>query len=339
MAKRKRLTPPVPGEVPDAPIAAKPATGGNPMAMPPAPARAPISDMAGAAAATAALSEVSAALEAARSEGRLVQSLPLDAIDAGHLVRDRLTSAIAEDEMQTLMTSLRQRGQQTPIEVMETEPGRYGLISGWRRLSALRRLQTETGEAQFGTVLALVRRPETAAEAYVAMVEENEIRVGLSYFERAQIVLRAVQEKVYTTEKQALNGLFGSASRAKRSKIKSFLPLVQDLGGRLNFPTAIGERLGLKLSARLAEKGFPAWAAYALSQADRPTSDAELSVLAEIAGSGPDARPRPRQDKQPLAGEEMSPGVWLSLDADGLHILGPGVTAEVEDRVRAALKP
>ena len=103
---------------------------------------APIAQVAGEAAASAALSELSQEMEAARAEGRLMVSLPLDAIDAGYLVRDRLVQD--EDEMQALIASLISRGQQTPIEVValpEPKDGQtHGLISGWRRLTALRRL-------------------------------------------------------------------------------------------------------------------------------------------------------------------------------------------------------
>ena len=87
-----------------------------------------------------------------------------------------------------LMASLESRGQQTPIEVVELADGRFGLISGWRRLTALRQLQADEGRGQgLDTVLALLRRPDTASDAYVSMVEENEIRTDLSHFERGRI--------------------------------------------------------------------------------------------------------------------------------------------------------
>jgi ParB family chromosome partitioning protein len=46
--------------------------------------------------------------------------------------------------MAALVTSLRARGQQVPIEVVAREGG-YGLISGLRRVMALR----EIGETEF----------------------------------------------------------------------------------------------------------------------------------------------------------------------------------------------
>jgi len=53
-------------------------------------------------------------------------------------------------------------------------------------------------------VLALVRRPAPAAETRVAMIEENEIRQGPSYYERARKATRSVDMGVFDSEKQAL---------------------------------------------------------------------------------------------------------------------------------------
>ena len=108
--------------------------------------------------------------------------------------------------------------------------------------------QEEGGTRQ---VLALLRHPSEASEAYLAMVEENEIRVGLSYFERARIATKATDQGVYDSDKAALLSLFAAASRAKRSKIRSFLSVVRQLDGVLRFPQALGERLGLQLSKKL----------------------------------------------------------------------------------------
>src|SRR5690348_15186101 len=103
----------------------------------------------------------------------MVVALPTGAIAPDHLVRDRLLPAEDADAV-ALRESIRLHGQRTPIEVTPVAGALpYGLISGWRRLEALKALHAETGEARFATVQALVRRPETAADAYVAMVEEN----------------------------------------------------------------------------------------------------------------------------------------------------------------------
>lgn len=239
MAKRKRLTPPAPdrfdGPAPEVKSMMRPA---------------PIAQVAGEASTVSALRELSDLVRSARDEGRLIETLALDAIEAGYLVRDRLLAPMDED-MQALVESLRARGQQTPVDVVDMGGGRYGLISGLRRLTALTRLFSETGDPRFGRIRARIVVPGDAAEAYRAMVEENEIRAGLSLYERARIVAKAVEAGVFPDSRDALLTLYAAASRAKRSKIKSALAVVEALDGALRFPTAHGERLLLDLSRAL----------------------------------------------------------------------------------------
>lgn len=246
MAKRRRLNPAQPTYLSAAPA---PAATGQPALRPGLSVAPPIAQVAGETSAVAALREVSAALDAARTEGRLLLRLPLAAVEADYLVRDRLV--VDADDMAHLVASIAEHGQRQPIEVAELGSGRYGLISGWRRLRALGQLAEEDGQ-RFGTVLALLRHPDTAASAYVAMIEENEIRVGLSYYERARVTAKAVEAGVFPTEKAALQRLFSAASRARRSKIGSFLEIHRHLDTALRFPAALPERLGLAI-ARLLE--------------------------------------------------------------------------------------
>ena len=103
--------------------------------------RAPIADVASEASATAALEELSREMQNAQAAGRMIVSLPLSEIRLDHLVRDRIPQQ--GEDMDALLASLRARGQQTPIEVVALAQGGYGLISGWRRCTALSLLQSE----------------------------------------------------------------------------------------------------------------------------------------------------------------------------------------------------
>lgn len=205
----------------------------------------PIAAVAGDSAAQAALEALSAEMHSARAEGRMLLRLPLAAVDESYLVRDRL--AADPEEMAALRASIAARGQQAPIEVADLGGGRYGLISGWRRLVVLRDLGTQT-------VLAIQRRPEDSPGAYLAMVEENEIRSGLSFYERARIVVRAAEQGVFADDRAALAHLFAAVPRARRSKIGSFTRLVRAFerpgSGHqgLFFPTALSEKQGLALA-------------------------------------------------------------------------------------------
>lgn len=297
-------------------------------------AQAPIARVAADASAQAALAELSEALTRARSEGRLVVRLALERIEVDHLVRDRI--AVDEEELGHLAASLREHGQRTPIEVTELPSGRFGLISGWRRIQALRRLHAETGEARFAEAQALLRRPETAQDAYIAMVEENEIRLGLSYYERARIAARAVDAGVFASEKQALQRLFAAASRARRSKIGSFLSICRLLDGALGFPAAIPERLGLAL-ARALEARPDEVPELVADLRDNPaaTAAAEQARLARFI-AGREARPAESAPPAPTR-REVSPGVFLDV-AGGftrpvLTLSGPGVDPAFRDRL------
>ena len=341
MAKRKRLTPAQPDylHAPQAAPETKSALG------PHGPA--PIAQVAGDASAIAALQEVTSAMRAARTEGRLVQRLPLGAIISDHLTRDRLM-ADAED-LEALVNSLRQHGQRTPIEVMELPDGRFGLISGWRRLTALELLQKETGSEKFGSVLALLRQPENASDAYVSMVEENEIRVGLSYYERARVVALVVGQGVFATEKIALAKLFAAASRSKRSKIGSFLTVFHALDAVLRFPTHIGERQGLAL-AKALEADTDLSERLTARLAETPEEEQAAIRKALSAGQGaPKAAPAvtkpqsdpPEPDAKPDA-EELRPGVFMANEGGFLKrrlvLSGPKVDQAFQDRLAGWLK-
>lgn len=328
MAKRKRLTPAQPSYL-DAAPETKSALGA------PLASSAPIAQVASDAAAQSALSELSAVLESARADGRLVERLDLAMIDESHLVRDRLEQD--EDEMGALMASLRARGQQTPIEVValtDRPDGKtHGLISGWRRLSALNRLYAETSEPEFATIKALVIQPETARDAYVAMVEENEIRVNLSHYERARIAVRALREDVYPNQKMALQGLFGNATRAKRSKIGSFVTLVEALDAVLYFPVTINEKLGLALVREITrDPGFTESLTAQLRAGDRETPAGELRILSAAVAAAETAalarRPEPEEEISSPAPADLGPRIRTPGPAKDERIntqLAPGL--------------
>ncbi len=300
---------------------------------------APIAQVAGVAATAAALDEVARELSQARASGRMVVDLPLDAIVEDHLIRDRI---LTEDEdMVSLRDSILAHGQRTPIEVMQLDGAdRYGLISGWRRLAAIRTIHEWLEKPGHTTIRALIRQPENVGDAYVGMIEENEIRVGLSHYERARIVALSVERGIFPDGKAALKALFGNVSRAKRSKIGTFLRIYDHLGDALRFPTAIGERLGLQLAAWIRENGAGALRA-ALEQADAREPEVELATLEaamKAARVVSDAKRLPVVEK-----DEIRPGVTLTYRRHrGKHsvlLSGPGLTADFCDNLRRALGP
>lgn len=339
MAKRKRLTPSI----------SLPAGNADPLNTRSVKdtqrsyRAAPIASVTGDASAAAALDEMADTLRQAREGGRMVLSLPLDSIQADYLMRDRMSAD--PEGMQALKQSLRHRGQQAPIEVEFLNADRYGLISGWRRLQALRELQQEEGAGgEFDTVLALLRTPEQSADAYLAMVEENEIRVGLSYYERARIAAKAAEAGVFETEKSALQGLYHAVSRAKRSKIKSFIRIVEAFDDDLKFPEAIGERLGLALAKAIeADEGVKERLQQSLLSAQIIDAESEQACLLGAIQETVQPKPKVKTTKMDsnskgsanlMSRVELRPGLHMRTNSDGsVTLQGSALDADLRTRI------
>lgn len=271
-------------------------------------ARMPIAEVAGEVAGRAALEEVAEAMTAAEREGRLVRRIPIASIDRQRIVRDRIR--FDEEEMAALVASIAERGQQMPVEVMRVGTG-HALISGARRLMALERL----GETE---VLAFVRTPASAADAHVAMVEENEVRAPLSFYERANLAHVSVVSGVFPDIATAIATLFARAPAAKRSKIARFVTIRKKLGRSLGFPEAIPEKLGLRLAAAIDADPK---VATRLSDALRKTPPADAAAerrAIERALAAPAAAPAKRR---------IAPGLTLETREGRAVLSGKAVDA------------
>lgn len=308
MAKRKRLELPEKTEM--LPLETKSGYSGL--------SRMPIAEVASDTATRAALDEVTQAMATAEVEGRIVRKIPIAQIDLNHLNRDRMV--LDAQEMEVLKTSLSTRGQQTPIEVLTLPAGRFGLISGLRRLVALQDL----GEA---AVLAFLRKPQSAGASYIAMIEENEVRAALSFYERANIAVQAVEAGVYRTPQEAVKVLFASVPSAKRSKILRFVVLRQSIGASLSFPAAIPEKLGLALATALtADKAVAIRIKDALRKTPAPDAIAERRMLERALRAHKDV---PVQQREGIA-----PGITLTAAQGRVTLSGKGVDEALTDALR-----
>ena len=300
MAKRKRLV-------------STPSSGGGaqPARM---VSRAPIADVAADAARTGAFEEMRHELSSARTEGRLVLTVPLEAINVDYLIRDRLT--LDPEEMAILRDSISRRGQQTPIEIIEypaDESGpQYGLISGLRRFRALQDLSKED-PVRFGTVKALLRQPKDSSDAYIAMVEENEVRATLGFYEKAHLAVAAAEAKIFPDTRAAVSALFGALPKSKKSKVNSFVLLVETLGSAVRFPAHIPEHLGLKLvKAIKKDSDFgPALRSKLIAGSAETFSDERTLLEDALRSDHPRGSRRKTSDAAPQ-GVEVAPGIWLA---------------------------
>ncbi|MFS4583605.1 ParB/RepB/Spo0J family partition protein [Phaeobacter sp. C3_T13_0] len=300
MAKRRRLSAPDASEIEaiEEGFAAKP--GINPFD--PAPASAPpIAKVSAEAAQLHGMTAVADRVEMARDKadaerwraadaaGDTVLRIPLAEIDRDYLRRDRMQ--IDEGELEELISSVRTNGLRSPVEVIALDDG-YGLVSGFRRLEAYARLnRTEGG---FAEIPAFLRGGADSAGAYVAMIEENELRANLSPYERGRIAVLVAGQGVFASVEAAVEALFGAASKAKRSKVRSFAAVHEGLGDLLRFPNALSEKTGLKLAVALRSGGQGALRA-ALAGAELEDERAEVRLLeSALAGLEPVAETKPR---------------------------------------------
>jgi len=294
------------------------------------------------------------ALREAREGGRLLLELPLAAINPDAMVRDR--TVLDAGEMEELKASISANGLRLPIEVFDLPDGhdegaRYGLLSGYRRLRAVQALAAE-GKIS-ATIKAILRAPDAMGGAFAAMVEENEIRANLSHFERGRIVVIAAQQGVFETVADAVNGLFPVASKAKRSKIRSFAVIFEELGDLLTFPEALKERDGLRLAAALRDGAQSALRA-ALETGQGVDPATEWTLLKDVL-DGYEMKPVQRADKggRPKVKRAepgwkdaetlmLSSGITLrkAHDSQGYTIRfeGPSLDSELMDSVMAELQ-
>jgi ParB family chromosome partitioning protein len=262
----------------------------------------------------------------ADEEGRVVLRLPVSAIDLDHVVRDRMASD--PEEMAELKASLRASGQRLPVEVVALAEGRFGLISGWRRIAALAELAEEVGEAE-PQVLALVRDGREAGAIYAGMVEENELRAALTPYERGRIAAVAAGQGAFASVDAAVDAIFAAASKSKRSKIRGFALVHEVLGDLLAHPAALGEKQGLALAQALRDGQGDRLRA-ALAAAERSDGRAEWRVL-EQAMAAP--QPAPQKGGRPrlvpeIRRERLPSGGALEFgwSTEGLVLKASGVT-------------
>lgn len=328
MAKRRKLMAPSAEEIKSLEdgFAAKPSMSASAM-MP------PIAQVAAEAAALTPTESTEMRAEAARDkrdaerlrqaedEGLVLMNLPTDQIVADELTRDRMGMDV--EAMEELKASITLSGLRLPIEVFELsepEDGQvYGLLSGFRRLAAIRSLEAETGRSEFARIRAIVRAPESVASAYLSMVEENEIRADLTPYERGRVSVLSVAQGAYDSVETAVNGLFHAASKAKRSKIRSFALVHEELGDMLTFPQALSERAGLRLAAAL-RGGSTGKLREALATGQGVDAETEWALMepwieeVEASMTAPKKGGRPKQS------------VAQKADGPGLYHLGNGIT-------------
>ena len=226
--------------------------------------------------------------------GLVTDLIPIAAVDATKLIRDR--SRRVDPELDDLKASILAVGLSNPIRVEQVAEGRYELVQGWRRLSAYRELFAETGDERFARIPAgLMARGETIQDLYRRMVDENMVRKDISWAEMARLAQGYAEDPSVDCDDldEAVNILFASAGPQKRSYIRRFAFLMRAMEKVLEHPEAIPRALGLEVAHRLeAEPGSSGRLAAALRAAPGRTTEEELAILRDFAGTRPEVSPQ-----------------------------------------------
>ena len=270
-----------------------------------------------------------------------VHPIPLDAIDDEALPRDR--TGLDPAALSELQASILKSGLRLPVELfpLESDDGpRYGILSGFRRITVFRTL-AGLGLTAYTTIPAFLREPADFAAALASMVEENEIRADLSPWERGRIALTARRGGVFPTIEEAVDRLYPHADASKRSRLRTIARLAEDLDGLLAVPETLSLRQLLRI-ANACRNGFTDMIEAVLAEA-RPTDAYRqwellrpiLNESEKVGVETPDpvrARGgRPRRMLTPRPGftirREMTPDGWI------LRFTGREATSMLLDRV------
>ena len=206
-------------------------------------------------------------IERRLAEGLTVVELDTDSIDPS-FVQDRM-----EGEIEGLLSSIREQGQQVPILVRPHPdvPGRYQVAFGHRRLRALK---------QLGQRAKAIVREMTDEELVVAQGQENNEREDLSYIEKARFADRL-------KERFSRDVITASMSISK-PELSVMLSVVSALPERL--VDAIGPAHGVgrrswQVLAGLLEKSAASEQAiqFAITLRDLPSPERFKEVLARLS--------------------------------------------------------
>ena len=202
--------------------------------------------------------------------------IPLDQIDEAALPRDRTT--VDPTALSDLSLSIAAHGLRMPIEVFAAngDTGHaYGLISGFRRLTAHRDLGLPT-------IPAFLRTPADGATAMAAMIEENEIRADITPWERAHILLTAIDAGLFPTLDDALPRLFPTYDRFRQNRLRATAEVVQHFGDHtLTDPHTLSQRQLTRIATNL-RAGMGDTMLVALQESSDTSPAVQWSLLSAI---------------------------------------------------------
>jgi ParB family chromosome partitioning protein len=274
-----------------------------------------------------------------------VHHIPLDHIATDALTRDRTGTDL--EPLLELRASILASGVRMPIEVFHlAEPQgelAYGLISGFRRLAAVRSLRDDVFDgSRFTDIPAFIREPADLTEAMTAMVEENAIRAEVSAWEQALVAVIACERGTFDTVDAAMDTLYRNLHRNKRRTIRMIAHVVGELDGLLTTPETWPAHRLMRIAAAIS-RGYGDLIAHALTEAESREPETQWRILQSILAEAENHDiPAPSRDAK---GVERPRRTWRApvrrirvrreLTPDGwcLHFTGPDADGGLIDLV------
>lgn len=225
-----------------------------------------------------------------KGQGLIVDLVPVHVIDTTKLARDRIMTIVDDMDLAELKTSIRDIGLSNPIQVEPAAAGRFELVQGLRRLTAYRQLFEETKDPRYAAIPAgLMTDAGGLDQLYRRMVDENLVRKDISFAEMATLARDYAKDPRTNCgdPDKAVTILFQSAGYQKRSYIRAFVAVIDQLGDALKFPQQIPRNLGLELRRRLdTEPEIGIAIRDELKASDNRSVEDELRTLRRWAGAG-----------------------------------------------------
>jgi ParB family chromosome partitioning protein len=268
-----------------------------------------------------------------------IHLIPLADIDSAALTRDR--TGLDAEPQQELELSIVASGLRQPIEVfpVDSPAHRYGLLSGYRRLLAFRTLHERTSQDRYAAIPAFVRASTSLATALAAMVEENEIRAGLSPFERGLIAVTARNQGAFTSIEEAIEKLYPNATKQKRHRLRTLAFLAEEMQSHLTAPEKLTQSQAFRI-ARAISGGFGELIRTALEESSVTDPDHQWQLIEPILAEADEHAKKPEVSTAPGRPRRiLRPRYALTIrrertrDGWSLHFTGREATGAMMDLV------
>jgi ParB family transcriptional regulator, chromosome partitioning protein len=216
--------------------------------------------------------------------------VPLSQIDEAALPRDR--SGLDAEPLDELIASLVINGLRQPIEIWRFSeprpPHTFGLISGFRRLAAFRSLLTTyEDKTRWQAIPAFIRTPATYAEAFAAMVEENEVRADLSPFEKGKLLVTAVRCEIFPSVEAAVDSMYAGKPRYQRARLRTLARFAEEMDGLLTAPEKLTQAQAFRVAAAF-DAGFGEVIDTALNESSLKDPATQWEILKPILAEAED---------------------------------------------------